>query len=75
MSAIDFFEGHNTRTVPLAPTATAGIFCTYPQPFVTQTSQFFSEFIASALLMFVIFALKESSNNGYISPALRLPPF
>lgn len=65
ISAIDFFEGHNLRTVPPAPNATAGIFCTYPQAFVTKTSQFFSEFIASALLMFVIFALKDPSNNGY----------
>lgn len=68
ISAIDFFEGHNLRTVPPAPNATAGIFCTYPQAFVTRTSQFFSEFIASALLMFVIFALKDPSNNGYLSP-------
>lgn len=50
--------------MPPAKKATAGIFCTYPQPFVTKTSQFFSEFIASALLMFVIFALKDPSNNG-----------
>ncbi|KAL1651851.1 glycerol channel [Didymella pomorum] len=64
ISAIDFFEGHNLRTVPPAPNATAGIFCTYPQAFVTKASQFFSEFIASALLMFVIFALKDPSNNG-----------
>jgi hypothetical protein len=63
ISAIDFFEG-GARTVPPAKKATAGIFCTYPQPFVTKASQFFSEFIASALLMFVIFALKDPSNNG-----------
>jgi aquaglyceroporin related protein len=64
ISAIDWFEGHGKRTVPPAPRATAGIFCTYPQAFDTKTSQFFSEFIASALLMFVIFALKDPSNNG-----------
>ena len=63
ISAIDWFEG-GQRTVPPAKKATAGIFCTYPQPFVTKASQFFSEFIASALLMFVIFALKDPSNNG-----------
>lgn len=63
-SAIDWFEGGKMRTVPPAEKATAGIFCTYPQPFATRTSQFFSEFIASALLMFVIFALKDPSNNG-----------
>jgi len=65
ISAIDWFEGGNgIRTVPPATKATAGIFCTYPQPFVTKASQFFSEFIASAVLMFVIFALKDPSNNG-----------
>ncbi|KAF2690240.1 aquaporin [Lentithecium fluviatile CBS 122367] len=64
ISAIDFAEGHGIRTVPPAPNATAGIFCTYPQAFLTKSSQFFSEFIASAILMFVIFALKDPSNNG-----------
>jgi len=64
MSAIDNFEGGRLRTVPPAENATAAIFCTYPQAFLTKTGQFFSEFIASALLMFVIFALKDPSNNG-----------
>ncbi|CBX94430.1 hypothetical protein LEMA_P121940.1 [Plenodomus lingam JN3] len=64
ISGIDWFEGGKMRTVPPAEKATAGIFCTYPQAFVTKSSQFFSEFIASALLMFVIFALKDPSNNG-----------
>lgn len=73
ISAIDYFEGHNLRTVPPAPNATAGIFCTYPQAFATKTSQFFSEVIASALLMFVIFALKDPSNNGYASTTSLLP--
>jgi len=56
--------GPNIRTVPPNPTATAAVFCTYPQPFLTKASQFFSEFIASTILMFVIFALKDDSNNG-----------
>jgi glycerol uptake facilitator-like aquaporin len=65
ISAIDWFEGgRGIRTVPPAPKATAGIFCTYPQPFLTKASQFFSEFIASAVLMLVIFAIKDKSNNG-----------
>lgn len=63
-SAIDVYEGGtNIRTVPgSSPTATAGIFCTYPAPFMTRTGQFFSEFIASALLMFLIFALNDHGN-------------
>ncbi|CAN9104896.1 unnamed protein product [Alternaria alternata] len=64
ISSIDWFEGGKMRTVPPAEKATAAIFCTYPQTFLTKTSQFFSEFIASTLLMFVIFALKDPSNNG-----------
>lgn len=71
-SAIDVFEGgRNIRTVPgYSDTATAGIFCTYPADFMTKTGQFFSEFIASAILMFMIFALKDDENMG----AGRLTP-
>jgi aquaglyceroporin related protein, other eukaryote len=64
ISAIDHYAGHGVRTVPPEKTATAGIFCTYPQAFLTKSSQFFSEFIASTILMFVIFALKDDSNIG-----------
>jgi len=55
------------RTVPPAAGATAGIFCTYPASYLTKASQFFSEFIASAILIFVIFALKDTSNSGGIA--------
>lgn len=64
INAIDNYEGHGVRTVPPSATATASIFCTYPQSFLTKASQFFSEFIASTILMFVIFALKDDSNPG-----------
>lgn len=65
-SAIDVFEGGpNIRTVPgYSDHASAGIFCTYPAPFMTKTGQFFSEFIASSILMFMIFALKDDNNLG-----------
>ncbi|TKA78293.1 hypothetical protein B0A55_04742 [Friedmanniomyces simplex] len=62
-----FVAGPGIRTVPPSPTATAGIFCTYPQPFDTKSGQFFDEFIASAILMFVIYALKDDSNKGQFS--------
>ncbi|KAK2790857.1 hypothetical protein FQN53_008681 [Emmonsiellopsis sp. PD_33] len=63
-SAIDVFEGGvGIRTVGL-DTSSAGIFCTYPAPFMTKTGQFFSEVIASAILMFMIFALLDNNNNG-----------
>ncbi|KAH6671704.1 aquaporin-like protein [Halenospora varia] len=64
LNPINRLEGHGIRTTPPNPTATAGIFCTYPQAFMTKASQFFSEFIASTLLMFVVFALKDDSNPG-----------
>lgn len=65
-SAIDVFEGgSNIRTVPgYSDTATAGIFCTYPAEFMTTTGQFFSEFIASTILMFLIYALQDDGNLG-----------
>lgn len=65
-SAIDAFEGGpGIRTVPgYSETASAGIFCTYPAPFMTRTGMFFSEFIASTILMFMIYALKDEGNIG-----------
>ncbi|KAF2721676.1 aquaporin [Polychaeton citri CBS 116435] len=66
INGIDAFES-GARTVPPSATATAQIFCTYPQPDLTKASQFFSEFIASSILMFVIFALKDDSNKGQFS--------
>ncbi|CAG8308608.1 unnamed protein product [Penicillium salamii] len=65
-SAINAYEGGpNIRTVPgYSTTATAGIFCCYPAEFMTRTGQFFSEFIASTVLMFMIFALKDEGNLG-----------
>lgn len=63
-SAIDVFEGGpGIRTVG-SNTSTAGIFCTYPAAFMTKTGQFFSEFIASTILMFCIYSLKDEGNLG-----------
>lgn len=64
-SAIDAYEGYGVRTVPgYSDTATAGVFNTYPQPFLTKTGQVFSEIIASTVLIFVIFAIKDERNLG-----------
>ncbi|KIW00194.1 uncharacterized protein PV09_08234 [Verruconis gallopava] len=62
-SAIDNYEGYGIRTVT-GNTSTAGIFCTYPAPFMTRTGMFFSEFIASSILMFCIYALTDNGNIG-----------
>ncbi|RDL40154.1 Aquaglyceroporin like protein [Venustampulla echinocandica] len=66
LSAINEFEGGpNIRTVPgYSKTATAGIFCTYPAPFMSRTGQFFSEFVASTILMFCIYSLQDNGNLG-----------
>lgn len=64
-SAIDTFEGGvNIRTVG-GENSTAGLFCTYPAPFMSRTGMFFSEFIASSILQIVIFGLTDADNfNG-----------
>ncbi|KAF5095812.1 hypothetical protein D0Z00_003001 [Geotrichum galactomycetum] len=68
-SAIDMYEGYGIRTVGGA-TSTAGIFCTYPAEFMTRTGMFFSELIASALLMLCIYAINDENNL----PAANLGP-
>jgi aquaglyceroporin related protein, other eukaryote len=62
--AIDNYEGVGIRTVPPSKTATAGIFCTYPQPFMTTNAQFWAEVIETTMLQFGILALKDMSNVG-----------
>lgn len=63
-SAIDMFEGGAGMRTVVGPNATAGVFCTYPAPFMTRTGMFFSEFVASSILQFVIFALADPDNIG-----------
>ncbi|KAL7936524.1 aquaporin-like protein [Trichoderma chlorosporum] len=63
-SAFDAFEGGPGIRTVTGPTATAGIFCTYPAAFMTRTGMFFSEFVASSILMFCIFALADPNNIG-----------
>ncbi|CCU82910.1 aquaporin [Blumeria hordei DH14] len=65
-SAIDIFEGGpGVRTVPgYSANATAGIFATYPQPFMSRTGEFFSEFLCAAILMFCIYMLQDTKNMG-----------
>jgi aquaglyceroporin related protein len=61
LNAINMFEGYGVRTVSGA-TATAGIFCTYPAEFMTRTGMFFSEVVASAILMIGIYAINDDDN-------------
>ena len=62
--AINNYAGKGVRAVPPNDGATAQIFCTYPAEFLTKGQQFTSEFIASTLLIFGIFALKDEANQG-----------
>lgn len=70
-SAFDMYEGHNIRTV-LGDKATAGVFCTYPAAFMTRTGMFFSEVIASSLLMLGIYAINDDNNipAGNLGPLI-----
>lgn len=63
-AAIDVYEGGAGIRTVTGPHATAGIFCTYPQPFTTTTGMFFDEFIGSTLLQFLIYVLKDDANLG-----------
>lgn len=62
--AIDNYAGVGVRTSPPDPKSTAQLFCTFPASFLTTGQQFISEFVASTMLMFVIFGLKDESNLG-----------
>ncbi|KAG5646484.1 hypothetical protein DXG03_003249 [Asterophora parasitica] len=57
--AISIFEGGDgVRTLK-----TAGLFSTYALPYMTNVSCFFSEFLASAVLLVVVFALNDRKNT------------
>lgn len=70
-SAFDDFEGYGIRTVT-GETASAGVFCTYPAPFMTRTGMVFSEIIASSILMIVIYAIGDVNNTpaGPLGPLI-----
>lgn len=60
-SALDAFDGGVRHTT--GDKATAGIFATYPQPYLTTVGAFFSEFIGTAILMIGLFAIGEANNS------------
>jgi aquaglyceroporin related protein len=63
-SAIDAYEGGPGIRTVTGPNSTAGVFCTYPAEFMSRTGMFFSEFVASTILQFVIYALIDDTNYG-----------
>lgn len=68
--AFDHFDG-GTRIVTGAK-ATAGIFATYPQPFLSSFGGVVDQIVGTALLMLVILAIGDARNNA---PTGNLAPF
>lgn len=69
--AFDAFDG-GARQV-LGPTATAGIFATYPQPFLSITGGFVDQVVGTALLMAGVLAVTDQRNNaapGWLTPVI-----
>src|SRR5207253_3714079 len=60
--AFDHFDG-GTRVVAGAK-ATAGIFATYPQPFLSSFGGVVDQIVGTALLMLVILAIGDARNNA-----------
>ncbi|KAH7304271.1 aquaporin-like protein [Stachybotrys elegans] len=69
-SSISVFEGGSERTV-VGPHATAGMFFTMPAGHLSAASAMFSEFVGSAILVGMIFALTDKNNMSV--PAGALP--
>ncbi len=69
--AFDRFDG-GVRQVA-GPQATAGIFATYPQPYLSLMGGFVDQVVGTALLMLLIFALGDTRNfapEGRYGPVL-----
>ncbi|XP_068781922.1 aquaporin-7-like isoform X1 [Struthio camelus] len=57
----DYTKGNFTVT---GPTATAGIFSTYPAPYMSLLGGFLTEFIATVMLFLGILVIHDEKNNG-----------
>lgn len=60
-TSINLKEGGPARTV-IGPHATAPLFVTFPQPYLSWASAAWSEALASAALVCVVFALSDKKN-------------
>ena len=67
--AFDRFDGGVRQVV--GPQATAGIFATYPQAFLSLAGGFVDQVVGTALLMLLIFALGDGRN---FAPEARFGP-
>ncbi|KAI1080877.1 MIP family channel protein [Whalleya microplaca] len=70
--SISLFEGGDDVRTVIGPHSTAGLFFTFPAGQLTYLSAFYSEFLASAVLIALIFALADKGN---MSPPPRTQPF
>jgi len=59
--AVDIFEG-GLRTVT-GPTSTANLYTTFKLPYVSIAQGFFNEFLDTAILIIVVFAIGDSNNT------------
>ena len=62
LEAFNAFDG-GVRSIT-GPTATASVFCTYPQPFMSWVGAFFDQVFESAILMAMIFMITDVRNHG-----------
>ncbi|KAM6474087.1 aquaporin-7-like [Liasis olivaceus] len=61
-SALQNYTGGNLTVT--GPTATVGIFATYPAPYMSLWSGFLQELIATSLLMIGVLAISDTKNAG-----------
>ncbi|KAH9474742.1 Aquaglycerol porin AQY3 [Psilocybe cubensis] len=71
INAIDIFEGGRS----IRTQATAGLFATYAQDYMTAGSCFFVEFLGTAILVFVVVAVTDKNNNAPPSGLLPVSLF
>lgn len=73
VSALDLLEGdRGLRTADIfSVTSSAGVFSTYPAPFLSTYGQFFSEFLSSTIMMFCVFSLVDAG-LGIMMPLFLL---
>lgn len=69
---IDRFQGGNGIRTVTGPHSTAGFFFTLPAPELSRSSAFFSELLATSILVFVVFALADPAN---LKPPKGTQPF
>ncbi|SPO24690.1 related to Aquaporin 3 [Ustilago trichophora] len=69
---IERFEGNTGHRSVTGPTSTAGFFFTFPSPDLSFSSAVFSEFLATSILLFVVFALADTAN---LNPPKGTQPF